>query len=181
MEEITLNKYSEVKPKFLKRIIWLIVNKTIFRCLVGDKLFAVRNAILRMFGAQLPKRVLIYSSCDIYAPWNLKVGKFSCLGPHTEIYNKDRIVIGENAVISQGTYLCSASHDITSLLLPLVTKPITIGNRAWVAADAFIGPGVTIGEGAVVGARAAVFRDVEPWTVVGGNPAKFIKAREIKD
>lgn len=179
MQEIPLNKYSEVKPKYLKRIIWLVINKTIFRCIIGRKLFFIRNFLLRRFGAQLPDRVLIYSTCDIYAPWNLEVGRYSCLGPKTEIYNKDKITIGANTVISQGSYLCSASHDISSLQLPLITKPINIGSRVWIAADTFIGPGVTIGEGAVVGARAAVFRDVESWTVVGGNPAKFIKKREI--
>ena len=97
------------------------------------------------------------------------------------MYNKDLIVIGDDSVISQGTYLCTASHDISSKMLPLNTAPIIIGKNVWVAADAFVGMGVTIGEGAVVGARAAVFKDVEPWTVVGGNPAKFIKNRVIKD
>ena len=71
-----------------------------------------------------------------------------------------------------------ATHS--SILACRIQKPIIIGDRAWVAAEAFIGPGVTVGEGAVVGARAAVFKDVEPWTVVGGNPARVIKTRTIK-
>ncbi|MDR2683898.1 MAG: putative colanic acid biosynthesis acetyltransferase, partial [Prevotellaceae bacterium] len=82
---------------------------------------------------------------------------------------------------SQRAFLCTASHDITKPDMPLITAPIIIEDQAWIAADAFIGMGVTIGQGAVVGARAAVFKDVEPWTVVGGNPAKFIKKREIKE
>ena len=84
-------------------------------------------------------------------------------------------------MISQDTTLCSASHDISDEMFQLVVKPIVIKDYAWVAAEAFVGMGVTIGEGAVVGARAAVFKDVEPWTVVGGNPAKYIKKRIIKE
>ena len=95
------------------------------------------------------------------------------------IYNKAKISIGNNSVVSQNVYLCTASHDITSSLHPLITAPIIVEDQVWIAADAFIGMGVTVSEGAVVGARAAVFKDVAPWTVVGGNPARFIKQRLI--
>lgn len=89
--------------------------------------------------------------------------------------------MGSKVVVSQGAYLCTASHDITNPLNPLITATIRVNSFSWIAADAFVGMGVTVGEGAVVGARAAVFKDVEPWTVVGGNPAKFIKKRIIKE
>ena len=105
----------------------------------------------------------------------------SCIGPNTPIYNKDKIIIGEHCVISQNAYLCTASHNINDLNHTLITAPIILRNRVWIASDAFVGMGVTIGEGAVVGARGCVFKDVEPWTVVGGNPAKFIKKRIIKE
>lgn len=88
---------------------------------------------------------------------------------------------GANTTVSQGAYLCTASHDITNPLNPLITAPIVIEDQAWIAAGAFVGMGVEIGQGAVVGARATVFKDVEAWTVVGGNPAKFIKKRIIKE
>ncbi|MDE3741487.1 putative colanic acid biosynthesis acetyltransferase [Maribacter polysaccharolyticus] len=179
MSEFDLSKYKERKPKYFKRLLWMVVNATFFRVAIGNKLFFVRTILLKMFGAKVPLHAMIYPSCKIHAPWNLEVGVHSTIGPNTEIYNKDRIVIGSNSVVSQGTYLCSASHDVSNLLLPLVTKPIIIGSQAWVAADVFVGPGVTIGEGAVVGARGVVFKDVDPWTVVGGNPAKFIKKRII--
>lgn len=175
-----LSQYKEVKPHRWKRILWYFINATIFRCLPGMPLRYVRNALLKLFGASIPWRTPVYSSVDIYMPWNLVVGKFSCIGPHVTLYNKDRIEIGDNVVISQGTNICTASHDISDSQMALVTKPIVVKERAWVASDAFIGMGVTIGEGAVVGARACVFKDVTPWTVVGGNPAKFIKNREIK-
>lgn len=175
-----LSHYVEPKPHHLKRVIWYIVNATIFRCIPGIPLRYIRNALLKLFGAQIPWKSLVYESCKIWAPWNLSVGKYACVGPNTQLYNKAPITIGDNVVISQGTFLCTAGHDISDVHNPLITAPIVIKDSAWVAADAFVGMGVTIGEGAVVGARGCVFKDVPPWTVVGGNPAKFIKKREIK-
>jgi putative colanic acid biosynthesis acetyltransferase WcaF len=90
------------------------------------------------------------------------------------------IRIGAHATVSQYCFLCTASHDIETADMPLVTSSIQIGEGAWIAADVFVGPGVKIGQGAVVGVRSTVLKDVEPWTVVAGNPAKFIKRRELK-
>lgn len=174
-----LSQYKEIKPHRVKMIIWRIVNASVFRILVGRSNRVIRNVILRLFGAKVPLKISIYPTCKIYAPWNLEVGEKSCIGPHTEIYNKNKIIIGENTVISQGAFLCTASHDYTNASFTLVTKPIVVEDCAWVAADAFVGPGVKIGKGAIVGARSAVFNNVEPWTIVGGNPAKFIKKRII--
>jgi putative colanic acid biosynthesis acetyltransferase WcaF len=109
----------------------------------------------------------------------LEVGRHSAIGADAVIYNKAKVVIKEHCVVSQGAFLCTASHDITDRRNPLITAPIVVESHAWVATEAFVMMGTTIGQGAVVGARAAVFKDVEPWTVVGGNPAKFIKKREI--
>lgn len=103
------------------------------------------------------------------------------LGPDVDCYNVATITIGSHATVSQKAYLCTASHNISDPKHRLVIAPIVIENRAWVAADAFVGMGVTVGEGAVVGARASVFKDVAAWTVVGGNPAKFIKNRIMNE
>ena len=102
--------------------------------------------------------------------------EYSCLASGVDCYNVALVKIGANTTVSQGAYLCTASHDISDSLNPLVTAPIIVKDQAWIATDAFVG----MGQGAVIGARACVFKDVEPWTVVGGNPAKFIKRREIK-
>ena len=177
---MNLSDYKERKPHRIKRIVWYLINQTLFRIFIGRIFKHIRHSLLMIFGAKIDKQAYIYASSKIFAPWNLKVGR-ACIGPNTEIYNKDLITIGDDCVISQGTFLCSASHDTSSLMLDLVTKPIVIENNVWVAAEAFVGPGVTIGKGAVVGARAAVFKDVEPWSVVGGNPAVFIKKRVIKE
>ncbi len=108
------------------------------------------------------------------------MGDHSCMSHYVDCYSVDKIRIGCHATVSQYSYLCTASHDIEDPHMPLVTAPISIGEGAWVTADVFIGPGVTIGDGAVVGVRSAVFKDVDPWTVVAGNPVKVIKKRLLK-
>ena len=108
------------------------------------------------------------------------MGEYATLGPQVDCYNQGKITIGANTTISQKAYLCASSHDISDPKINLILCPIEIADQVWVAADAFIGPNVKIGQGAVVGARSAVFKDVEPWTVVGGNPAKLLKKRELK-
>jgi putative colanic acid biosynthesis acetyltransferase WcaF len=165
----------------LGRALWNIVYFFLFRPF-GTKIFCRwRNFILCCFGAQIHSRAGVYSSAKIWCPWKLEMKENAWIGPGVNCYNADWIRLGKNVTISQGTYLCTASHDITNSQNLLITAPIIVEEQSWIAAEAFIMMGVTIGQGAVVGARACVFKDVEPWTVVGGNPAKFIKKREIKD
>lgn len=140
-----------------------------------------KRMLLRLFGAKLHPTANIYSSVKVYYPVNLIMEENSCLASDVDCYNVDKVIVGANTTVSQGAYLCTASHDITDPLHHLITAPITINESAWVAAGAFVGMGVTIGEGAVVGARACVFKDVEPWTVVGGNPAMVIKKRVMRE
>ena len=163
------------------RVIWGIVYNIFFRTLPGPLFYGWRNMLLKLFGAKIGKYCKIRSSIKVWAPWNLELGDYVAIGQKAELYSVDKIIIGTKVAISQGAYICTASHDITTHSNPLITAPIKIESYSWIAADAFVGMGVTIGEGAVVGARAAVFKDVEPWTIVGGNPAKFIKKRVIKD
>jgi putative colanic acid biosynthesis acetyltransferase WcaF len=179
MNKMDLSRYREYKPHYFKRLIWYFVNRTIFCLLIGKPFRTTRNMLLRVFGAKIHSKSMIYSSCKVWAPWNLELGKYCCVGPNTQLYNKGHIIIKDNSIVSQGAFLNTASHDITKSHHPLITAPIIVEDQAWIAADAFIMMGVTVGQGAVVGARACVFKDVEPWTVVGGNPAKFIKKREI--
>lgn len=163
--------------RFIWCIVWTLFARPLPRSIGnGWKLF-----LLRLFGAKVAKTAVVYSSTKIYYPANLVMDEYACLASDVDCYNVDLVRIGKGATVSQGAYLCTASHDIYSKEHTLITAPIVIENQAWVAADAFIGMGVTIGRGAVVGARAAVFKDVEPWMIVGGNPAKPIKKRVIKD
>ena len=118
-------------------------------------------------------------SVKIWAPWNLKVGCAVAIDDEVNLYSVDKIAIGSKVAISREAFICTASHDITKPNRPLVTAPITICDGVWIGARAIILPGVTIGEGAIIAAGAVVTKDVEPFTVVGGNPAKFIKNREM--
>lgn len=180
--KIDLSKYENVLSckhqliRLLWSVAWTLFAKPLPRS-VGS---GWKRLLLRLFGAKMDPSAVVYSSAKVYYPANLMMGRNSCLASGVDCYNVAPIVLGDNVTVSQGAYLCTASHDISDPLNHLVTAPIKIENCAWVSTDAFIGMGVTIGEGAVVGARACVFKNVEPWSVVGGNPAKFIKKREIK-
>jgi putative colanic acid biosynthesis acetyltransferase WcaF len=139
-----------------------------------------RRTLLRLFGAKIGPGVHVYPSVLVWAPWNLTMAEGSSLGPWVDCYCVDKIELGAWAVVSQRSFLCAATHDIRSTRFQLITAPIVIGEKAWVAAEAFISPGIKVGEGGVVAARACVVKDVKPWTVVGGNPAKVIGHRRIK-
>jgi putative colanic acid biosynthesis acetyltransferase WcaF len=159
------------------RLLWSVVWALLFR--PSPRVFhAWRRWLLRLFGAKIAGEAYPYPSAKIWGPWNLEMGSQSCLGPDVDCYCVDKVVIGPRATVSQYSFLCTATREYRDLDMPLVTAPIIIGEGAWVAADVFIGPGVTIGEGAVVGARSSVYRNVGPWTVVGGNPSRLIAKRE---
>jgi putative colanic acid biosynthesis acetyltransferase WcaF len=135
--------------------------------------------VLRQFGAQIGQHVHIHGNVKIWAPWNLCVGDFVGIGDAVNLYCMDKILIGDYAVISQGAHLCAGGHDFNRANFQLITAPILIGARAWICADAFVGMGVTIPEGVVLGARAMVGKSiVESWTVWGGVPAKKIGTRD---
>jgi putative colanic acid biosynthesis acetyltransferase WcaF len=136
-----------------------------------------RRAWLRMFGARLHSTAAVYPSARVWAPWNLTMGAHTAIDDRVECYNVDRITLEEGAMVSQHAFLCTASHDITDPGRRLVTAPILLARSSWVCAGAFVNLGVTVGEGAVVAACAVVTKNVEAWTVVGGNPARFLKAR----
>ncbi len=161
----------------LKRVLWGGVCGLAFRP-TPPPFHAWRVLLLRLFGAKIGRSVSVYASARIWAPWNLTLGDFSVLGARVDCYSVGPVLLGEGAIVSQDTCLCTATHDYTDASFGLVVKPVSIGAHAWVCARAFIAPGVTIGEAAIVGACAMITRDVEPWTVVAGNPARFIKRRE---
>lgn len=180
--KIDLSKYdsSFSMSNKLCRFIWNIFYLLLFRPFNLGYFRRWRIFILRVFGANISSKANIYATVKIWAPWNLTIDEYSTLGPGVDCYNQGKITIGANTVISQKTYLCASSHDISNPSHPLILKPILIEDQVWVAAGAFIGPGITIGQGAVIGARSAVFKNVDPWTVVGGNPAIHLKKRILK-
>lgn len=161
------------------RLIWNIVYIIAFRPFSLTLFNPWRLFLLRLFGAKLHPKAHIYSSVRIWAPWNLEMEAYACLAPSVDCYNAALIRVGGHSTVSQKSYLCTSSHDITDPYHSLITASIIIEDQVWIAADSFIGMGVKIGQGAVVGARACVFKDIDPWTVVGGNPARYIKDRII--
>ena len=178
--DLKVEKYIDnipLKNKIIRKV-WSLLSLFLFRPFSGRLFNNWRNLILRLFGAKIGKGSVVYASAKILSPWNLQLGNISCIGPYVELHI-DKVIIGSKVTISQRTYLCGGSHDITKLNTPFISAPIVIEDFVWIAAEAFIMMGIRIGQGAVVGARSAVFKDVEPWTVVGGNPAKFIKKRII--
>lgn len=166
----------------IARAVWNVVYVLLFMPF-GTKLFLPwRLLLLKIFGAKVYWDSGVYSSVKIWAPWNLKMGHNAWLGPHVICYNQALVKLEDDVTISQYSYLCTAGHktDIANTFENgLIVAPITIRKNAWVGTHAFIGMGVEIGDYAIVGATASVYKDVEPYTIVGGNPAKFIKKREI--
>lgn len=136
---------------------------------------------LRLFGAKIHGCPFIFPSAKIYAPFNLELFDRACVGPSVNVYNLGKVIVRENSVISQETMLCGGTHDLSLSTLPLLVGDIELGEEVFVGARAIILPGINIGSGAVVGAGAVVTKDVEPWAIVAGNPAKFIKKRVLKD
>ena len=161
------------------RAIWSIVYTLLFRTSPRN-LHWWRNLLLRAFGARLHPTARVYPRARCWAPWNLSMDENSCIGDDVDVYNVAPISIGVHSTVSQYSYLCAATHDHEDAAHPLVPKPITIGSRCWVAADVFVGPGVTIGDGTVVGARSSVFKDLPEWVVAAGTPARPTGPRALR-
>jgi putative colanic acid biosynthesis acetyltransferase WcaF len=145
------------------------------------RLHGWRSFLARRFGADIGRGVHIYPRATIWAPWNLSMGDRSCLADGVGCYNVALIQIGEEVVISQDAYLCTATHDYNDRSFPLLAAPIVIESHAWIAAGAFLSPGITVHRGAVVGARAVVTSNVPAWCVLAGNPARVVNTRKNFD
>lgn len=162
------------------RMVWAIVQATLFRPSLPTA-YRWRRFLLRRFGATLASTAVVRRTARIECPWNLTMGRNTCLGDHAIAYCLGPITLGDRVSVSQRVHLCAGSHDFERPDMPLIRPPITIEDDAWIAADAFVGPGVTVGKGAILGARGCAFGDLEPWTIYGGNPAKRIKERKYEE
>ncbi|HEX4125635.1 MAG TPA: hypothetical protein VHY37_12980 [Tepidisphaeraceae bacterium] len=160
----------------IRRVMWMFARTFLFRPSFHNW-YAWRRLLLRLFGAKIGPGVRVRPSANIEMPWNLDLAEGVVVGDYAILYSLGKITIGPRSVISQYAHLCAGTHDYQDPNFPVLTPPITVGVGAWVAAAAFIAPGVAIGDRAVVAARSAVLKDVPPDQVVGGNPAKFMKMR----
>jgi putative colanic acid biosynthesis acetyltransferase WcaF len=164
----------------LSRLAWEVVWAIAFRP-SPTPLFAWRRFLLRLFGARIAATAFIYPTARIWAPWHLTMHDHACLGHAVDCFCVAPVVIGTDAIVSVRSFLCTASHDIRQHGRPLTTAAIHVGRGGFVFAEAFVGMGVTIGEGAVVAARAVVVRDVAPFAIVAGNPARQVGERVIEE
>lgn len=157
--------------------LWWFVQATFFRH-SPQIAYGFRVWLLRLFGAKIGRGVLIRPSVSVTYPWKVRIGDWAWVGDGVVLYSLGEIDIGAHAVISQGVYLCSADHDYRFVDFPIRARSICICDQVWIAADCFVGPGVTIGAGAVVGARSSVFKDLPEATVCMGSPCRAVKPRE---
>ena len=175
---IDLSKYTNKNTHKIKRFLWEIVWTLLFRPTPRWCLNYWRCSLLRLFGAKIGRCVRIQGSTKIWQPWKLIIDDNSWIDGGVSLYSVNDIIIGKNVVISESAFICTASHDIHSPVFELVSKPIFIQDYAWICAKSTVLMGVTIGVGSVVAACAVATKNTEPWTVVGGNPAKEIGKRE---
>lgn len=159
-----------------KRLVWSVL-WTAAAAWTPPPLQPLRRFLLQLFGADIHPTAMVRGSVRIWWPGNLRMGAHASLGPGAICYNVAMVTLEDHAIVSQRAHLCTATHNVDDGEFPLTSRPITIGRKAWIAAEAFVGPGVSAGEGAVLGARGVAARDLEPWTIYAGNPARPLRAR----
>lgn len=166
------------RGEVIRRELWALVQATLFRW-SPRPCHGFRARLLRWFGANIPQpsEVVIFPTSRVVFPWRLTLEPRAMVGPRVQLYNLGAITLRRGANVSQNCHLCAGTHDYTRWSMPLVTKPIVIGENAWLGADVFVGPGVSVGELCVVGARSVVVKDLPARQVCAGNPCRPLKAR----
>ena len=162
----------------LLRWLWALIQATLFRW-SPRPLHGFRAWLLRLFGADIRElgQVVVFPTARITFPWKLTLAPRAMVGPNVTLYNLAPITLRRGANLSQNCHLCAGTHDFTRWDMPLVARPIVIGENAWLGADVFVGPGVTVGELCVVGARSVVVRDLPPRKICVGHPCRPLKDR----
>jgi putative colanic acid biosynthesis acetyltransferase WcaF len=156
--------------------LWWIVENTFF-AMSPQFLYGWRRFLLRLFGAQVGRGVLIRSTAKFTYPWKVSIGDYSWIGEQTVFYSLDEIRIGTHVAIAHGVYFNTGLHDYTKKEFTILSKKIIIGDECWITNDVYIAPGVIIGRGTVVGARSSVYKDLPSNKVCIGNPVKIVRNR----
>ena len=174
----TVPKGFRGKSKFYIQLWWVI--QKIFINLSPQPFYGWRRFWVRLFGGKVGKKVKIRPSVKITYPWKVSIGDFSWIGDEVVLYTLGNIHIGRHTVVSQRSYLCTASHDYTKEAFDIFSSKINVGDGCWLAADVYVAPGISIGSGAIVGARSSVFSNIKRNTINFGSPCKTIRDRKIK-
>jgi putative colanic acid biosynthesis acetyltransferase WcaF len=161
----------------LARLLWQTCWLLFYR-ISPRPLHAWRSSLLRAFGATMGPNCHFYPGSKIWAPWNLVCADQVTAGDGAEIYNPVPMHFGSHCILSQDAYVCGATHDFEDPTFPLLAYQMHLGAYAWICARASVGPGVNVGEGAVLGLASVASRDLEPWTIYAGAPAVKIKERK---
>lgn len=173
-----LDRYSSNLDRGASRlvdVVWLAANAVLLSSWLPGSAWRVQ--LLRAFGAKIGRGVVIKPGVRVKFPWRLTIGNHSWIGEDVWIDNLANVHIGEHVCVSQGAYLCTGSHDWTSESFDLITKSILLQNSVWVCAQATVGPGVVIGEGAVLGLKSSTSRQLSPWTINVGSPSLEVGQR----
>lgn len=167
------------RPAWFVQLWWLVQGMLFHPS--PQAMYGWRRFLLRSFGARVGKGVLIRPTANVTYPWKLTLGDWSWVGDHATLYTLGEITIGESSVVSQHCYLCTGTHDYARVTFDLIADPIHVEPEAWIAAHVFVGPGVTIGRGAVVGARSVVLKDVPEKMICAGSPVRMLRRRPTRD
>lgn len=184
-QDLLLDRVNFASPTFslsnrLRRALWLLA-WALLASWTPPPAHRWRIALLRLFGANVSWKASVYRSVKIWAPWHLTMADYACLGPGVTVYNIELVRLETKAVVSQGAHLCTGTHDHRDPAFPLYARPIHVGAQAWICAESFVGPGVAIGDGAVLAARGVAFKSLESWRVYLGNPAVEHSRRSVRD
>jgi putative colanic acid biosynthesis acetyltransferase WcaF len=182
MKQIVTSTDPYLKPAFslkvrARRQLWNFCY-TLFYRTSPRPFHSWRTILLRLFGAKLGPNCHFYPKGKVWAPWNLTCEEGASLADDAEIYNPAPVYLGSHCIISQQAYICGATHLYNDPAFTLVSLPIQLGAYSWVCARASVSPGVNVGEGAILGLASVATRDLEPWSVYAGIPARKVKARQ---
>lgn len=178
LRDYSLSGYDRGKPSWFVMLWWLV--QAIAFPLSLHNFNSWRCLLLRIFGAKIGRGVVIRPTSRFTYPWKVEIGDYSWIGDDVVFYSVDRIIVGAHSVISQKSYLCTGSHDLSRRSFDLITAPIKIGNGVWIASDCFVAAGVTIDSNSVVGARSSVFNSIPKCQVAWGTPCKCHYPRTVK-
>lgn len=171
------NRPMTARSDRIRRGIWNLFGGFFFR-FSPRLMFGWRAMLLRLFGAKLGSGCKIYPKVRIWAPWNLLCEDLVAFADGAEIYNPSPIFFGSHAIVSQGAYVCGATHLYNEPEFRMVSSPMNIGRYAWICARAIVGPGVNVGEGAILGLGSVATKDLEPFGIYAGHPARKVKERD---